>query len=142
MQSFPAPHLVDREPALARRRLTLPLAALGLVLLVGALALTVGGSSTPSRSGPARHTALIGGVPLQQARCAQWVAGSAAERRDTLAALASVVGGPTQYGPATRLSDPQATALFDRACSSRIANGFLLYELYIRAAGYRSYLPR
>jgi hypothetical protein len=139
MQSFPRPHLLTAPPV-ARRRLA-ALAALGLLALVCVAVLATGGSS-PTRSGPARYTGLIGGVPLQQARCAQWTAGSAAERHRTLDALAYVVGGPTPYGPATKLSDSQATALFDRACSSSIANGFLLYELYVRAAGYRSYLPR
>jgi hypothetical protein len=139
MQSFPRPHLVTAQPLARRRRIAL--AVLALLAVVCAIALAAGGSS-PTRSSPARYTGLIGGVPLQQARCAQWTAASATERRNTLAALAYVVGGPTPYGPATKLSDSQATALFDRACASRIANGFLLYELYIRAAGYRSYLPR
>jgi hypothetical protein len=139
MQSFPRPHLVA-APAVARRRLV-ALAALGLLVVVCGAALAAGGSS-PTRSGPGRYTGLIGGVPLQQARCAQWTAGSSAERQKTRDALAYVVGGPTPYGPATKLSDSQATALFDRACASPIANGFLLYEIYIRAAGYRSYLPR
>ena len=33
----------------------------------------------------------------------------------------------------------EAYALFNRACASPIAHGFLLYELYIRAAGFRSF---
>jgi hypothetical protein len=87
-------------------------------------------------------TALIGGLPLQQARCEQWLGGSAAERWAVLGALKGVVGGPsTSGGVGTTLTRPQAYALFDRACASPIARGFLLYELYIRAAGFRSYIP-
>jgi hypothetical protein len=82
--------------------------------------------------------ALLGGLPLQQARCEQWLAGSQAERTGALDALHGVVGGPTPYGPATALTRPEAQRLFDRTCSNPIARNFLLYELYTRASGFRS----
>jgi hypothetical protein len=90
----------------------------------------------------AAYNGLIGGVPLQQARCAQWNAGTTAERDKVVGALTYSVGGSTPYGPGTTLSSVQAHSLFERACSSPIAQHWLLYELYIRAAGFRSYAPR
>lgn len=110
------------------------------VAIAAALALT--GSDDPA---PVRHArtappvTLIGGVSLQQARCKQWRAGSPAARRAILGALAGVVGGPTPDGPATTLTSAEAQRLFDRACARPMARGFLLYELYIRAAGFRSF---
>jgi hypothetical protein len=99
-----------------------------------------------THSGHARHAvphpsgvALIGGVPIQQARCSQWNAGGVAERDAVVAALASSVGGfSTGGGRGTTLTSGESYRLFNRACASPIARGFLLYELYIRAAGFRS----
>jgi hypothetical protein len=95
------------------------------------------------RSRPAAHrsgVALIGGVPIQQARCSQWNAGGVAERDAVVAALASSVGGfSTGGGRGTTLTSGESYRLFNRACASPIARGFLLYELYIRAAGFRSF---
>lgn len=88
---------------------------------------------------PVAHSGLIGGVQLQQARCTQWNAASASERRDVLGALTYSVGGATPYGNGTTLNAAEANALFDRACGSQIAQNWLLYEIYIRAAGFRSY---
>jgi hypothetical protein len=106
-----------------------------------------GGSVAPAPAPPAAaahaaYNGLIGGVPLQQARCVQWLRGSGAEQDRVVGALASSVGGGTPYGPGTTLSPSQAQSLFDRACASPIAQHWLLYELYIRAAGFRSYVPR
>jgi hypothetical protein len=90
----------------------------------------------------AAYNGLIGGVPLQNAHCIQWNAGSSAERDRVAAALASSVGGATPYGRGTTLTSAQAQTLLDNACASPIAQNWLLYELYIRAAGFRSYVPR
>ena len=140
MQSVPASAFVVRR---APRRGVTGL-VLVLVLVFGALVVqlapTRGWHVSVRRAAPAT-AGLIAGVPLQQARCAQWQAGSDAQRRRTVDALAHVVGGPTPYGPGTTLTTSQAYALFARDCASPIANGFLLYELYIRAAGFRSVSP-
>lgn len=138
MQSVPASAFVVRR---APRRAGLVLV---LVLVFGALSVQLaasGGHQPAARHAPAPTAGLIAGVPLQQARCAQWQAGSDAQRRRTVDALAHVVGGPTPYGPGTTLTTSQAYALFARDCASPIANGFLLYELYIRAAAFRSVSP-
>jgi hypothetical protein len=82
--------------------------------------------------------ALIGGMPLQQARCEQWLGAPQSERARALDALQRVVGGPTPFGRATALTPAEGERLFDRTCSNPIARNFLLYELYTRASGFRS----
>jgi hypothetical protein len=81
-------------------------------------------------------------MPLQSAHCVQWNAGTAGERDRVAAALSASVGGATPYGPGTTLTSAQTHTLFDNACANPIAQHWLLYELYIRAAGFRSYMPR
>jgi hypothetical protein len=113
-------------------------------LAAAALLAGCGGSRTASvtTSGTASRTtardALIGGVPLQSARCVQWRGGSLGERQAIVRALAADVGGPSGPARGTTLSEGEAFQLFDHACASRIARQFLLYELYIRAAGFRT----
>jgi hypothetical protein len=101
-----------------------------------------GAADHPAPRVAAGYNGLIGGVPLQSAHCIQWNAGSSAERDRVAAALASSVGGATPYGRGTTLSTSQTHTLFDNACASPIAQNWLLYELYIRAAGFHSYVPR
>jgi hypothetical protein len=136
VQSVPAPSGLTR-PALA---FVAALAAALAVTLAFASALD-SPSSQPAHK-PNLYRGLIGGVPLQSAHCAQWNAGTGAERNNVADALAWSVGGATPYGPGTTLSSSEARSLFDRACSNPIAQNWLLYELYIRAAGFRSYAPR
>jgi hypothetical protein len=102
----------------------------------------VADAPSPAPKAPALYRGLIGGVALQSARCVQWNAGTGAERDRVVGALADSVGGATPYGNGTTLASTQAHSLFDRACASPVARGWLLYELYIRAAGLRSYAPR
>jgi hypothetical protein len=135
VQSVPAPF------GLARPAAALVVALLAACAVALALA-AVADAPSPSVRPAQVYRGLIGGVPLQSARCAQWTAGTGAERDNVAAALANSVGGATPYGNGTTLTSAQAHSLFDRACASPIANGWLLYELYIRAAGFRSYVPR
>lgn len=120
------------------------IAALAAAIVVAAaIALVMSGRhNPPAPRVAATYNGLIGGVPLQQARCVQWNAGSGAEREKVSGALAHSVGGATPYGPGTTLTPSETGALFARACSNPIAQHWLLYELYIRAAGFRSYSPR
>lgn len=141
MQPVPAPHLVGRG-ALGRAGAAL-VAALAVIAACALAVSTAGDSSAPRAAAPSDpYNGLIGGVPLQQARCVQWNAGTAAERGRVVGALAHSVGGSTPYGPGSTLTVAQANGLFERACASPIAQHWLLYELYIRAAGFRSYVPR
>jgi hypothetical protein len=137
MQSVPAPPRLT--PVSRRLGLAALLAVLATAVAVGAVALTAPGPAAPRLAG---YNGLIGGMPLQSAHCIQWNAGTGAERDRVAAALAYSVGGATPYGRGSTLSSAQAHTLFDNACSSPIARHWLLYELYIRAAAFRSYVPR
>jgi hypothetical protein len=144
MQSVQAPAW-----GLTARRRTAALAA-GAVLVAGgaaaAIGLSGGGSSAaahhaaPAAAGPA-GVALLHGNALQAADCSDWNASTDAERAAAVGALKRDVGGATGYGPASTLDDAYAQNLFARACGQRIAQHWLLYELYIRAAGMQSYQP-
>jgi hypothetical protein len=136
VQSVPAPSGLTRH--------ALALAAALLAAIVAGLALAAATDapwSQPTHA-PNVYRGVIAGKPLQSAHCVEWNAGSAAERDNVAAALSYSVGGGTPYGPGTTLTSSEAHGLFDRACSSPIAQHWLLYELYIRAAGFRSYAPR
>jgi hypothetical protein len=137
MQSVPAP---PRLTPVSRR---LGLAAL-LAVLASAVAIGAPGLTAPHPVAKVRpgYNGLIGGMPLQSAHCVQWNAGTAGERDRVAAALSASVGGATPYGPGTTLTSSQAHTLFDNACANPIAQHWLLYELYIRAAGFRSYMQR
>ena len=151
MQSLPAPAWgLTRRVLRGRRAGPLAVVLAALVVLIGlAVLLSLGSSDDASShaasSAPARAasagapaTALINGHALQRADCADWSAGTPAERAAVVASLRANVGGATGYGPAVTLADDQAFALFGRACSGTIGRGWLLYALYTRAAGFES----
>lgn len=137
MQSVPAAHLSGVVTRRAGRRaaLALVVATACTVGLAGALPL---GHEHRAAPWTPPGVVLVGGLPLQQARCEQWLGASPAERSLALGALHGVVGGPTPWGQATALTRPEAERLFDRTCSNQYARYFLLYELYTRASGFRS----
>jgi len=152
------------QPVRAAARLSarrLIAAAAVAAAVVAALALTVGASGRDHRTPPAPAPAArsptvrvplevaparshapvprvtrIGGKALQSARCAHWQEAGARRRDAVVATLAQVVGGPTPYGRATTLPADVAHQLFDRTCTRHYARGFLLYELYTRAAAF------
>ncbi|MEA2484105.1 MAG: hypothetical protein QOC55_2052 [Thermoleophilaceae bacterium] len=134
-------------PARARAgRLRMLAAGVAIAAALGlALALTGSATHAPQRAAapPANPDGLIHGATLQQARCTTWLAASAGDRAFAVRSLAAVVGSPTEYKGVrgTTLSQAQTYQLLDNACSNPIAKNFLLYELYIRAAAFRSLLP-
>lgn len=135
MQSVLTSHRIGARARPARRALPL------LALAAGVIALAIAapaGHERPAKPWAPAGVALVGGLPLQQARCEQWLGASQSERDRAMDALHGVVGGPTPYGQATALTRPEAQRLFDRTCSNPIARNFLLYELYTRASGFRS----
>jgi hypothetical protein len=91
---------------------------------------------TPARAAGPAGVAMIGGEKLQSARCRQWRGATRAEKDAVVDTLERVVGGPTPYGQASILPDRAAHELFDRACARYYARGFLLYEMYTRAAAF------
>jgi hypothetical protein len=122
-----------------RSHLIVAAAAVAAVLAAAALPATRGGDQArPAAARPAARAAVIGGATLQRARCSQWRSGTLAQQRAIIRALAASVGGPSGNARGTTLDEPQAFGLFDRACANPVARHFLLYELYIRAAAFRS----
>jgi len=136
VQSVPAPPRVIPTRR-ASGALLLALLAAGV-----SISLAVGLSPGTPPQAPSVYNGLVKGVALQSAQCVHWNAASGAERSQVSAALSHSVGGATPYGAGTTLSTAETASLFDRACASPIAQHWLLYELYIRAAGLRSYAPR
>ena len=134
MQPVQGPPVVGPQ----RRRLVglaVAIAVLGAAIAVAVL--TLPGSSRDDERARPHGVALIQGKKLQSASCEDWLAGSARDREDIVAALEYDTGGPTPYGPASTLPAPEAHRLFDRACAKPYARGFLLYQLYTRAAAFR-----
>jgi hypothetical protein len=115
--------------------------AAGAVLALAVAVLVSGGghpAARPSARPSAKRPALIGGAPLQRARCAQWQRGTPAQQRAVVDALAATVGGPSGSTRGTTLPPADALALFDRACASPVARNFVLYQIYIQAAAFSS----
>jgi hypothetical protein len=135
VQSIQAPARL-RAPARALSRAVLALLVCAALALGVAAVWPHDGGPAPAAGTPA--ITLIGGVPIQQARCSQWLAGSPAERNAIVDVLAKVAGGAsTTGGYGATLSRGETHALFSRTCAAPFARGFLLYELYNRAAAFR-----
>ena len=127
----------------SRRRLGLPAVAIAATCALALTAtLVIPGRATHPRASarPVNTDSLIAGAQLQSARCSNWLHASAADKALAIRALAYSVGGPTEYTGVrgTTLTTAEGYQLLDNACASPIASHFLLYELYIRAAGFRS----
>jgi hypothetical protein len=71
---------------------------------------------------------------LQTATCADWKAASPQARQSAVDRLELVVRGPNDVGKT--LPDDLAYSTLDARCKADFARGFLLYELYIRAAAF------
>ena len=75
-------------------------------------------------------------VRLQSATCTDWKQASPGERRSAVDQLENAVAGPRKEG--NTLPDGLAYSTLDARCGAHLARGFLLYELYTRAAGFES----
>jgi hypothetical protein len=79
-------------------------------------------------------------VPYRLAECTDWRKGSVEQRQGTVAQIREFAGGPVGSSQGIQrgrvLADSQAYLLLDRYCSKRIARGFRLYLLYVRAAAF------
>lgn len=78
---------------------------------------------------------------LQTANCLEWRAIDRDRRMATIRALTKAAGGPTNGGRGATLSDARAYRLFENVCRNTFASHFLLYEMYNRAAGFKSLGP-
>jgi hypothetical protein len=76
------------------------------------------------------------GKRLQSATCTDWKESSPQARESAVDRLENVVAGPRKEG--NTLPDDVAYQTLDARCEPHLARGFLLYELYIRAAGFES----
>jgi hypothetical protein len=74
------------------------------------------------------------GVALQVADCQDWRDSSPQERQSAIDQLQRAVAGPRKEG--NTLSDDTAYQTLDARCKPEFARGFLLYQLYIRAAAF------
>lgn len=76
------------------------------------------------------------GAKLQTATCTDWQAASPQARQSAVDRLEATVAGPRKEG--NTIPDDVAYDTLDARCKPDFARGFLLYELYIRAAGFES----
>jgi hypothetical protein len=74
------------------------------------------------------------GVALQVADCQDWRDSSPQQRQSAIDQLERAVAGPREEG--NTLSDDVAYETLDARCEPEFARGFLLYQLYIRAAAF------
>jgi hypothetical protein len=74
------------------------------------------------------------GVALQVADCRDWRDASPQQRQSAIDQLERTVAGPRKEG--STLSDDAAYSTLDARCKPEFARGFLLYQLYIRAAAF------
>lgn len=74
------------------------------------------------------------GVKLQVATCTDWHESSPQERQSAIDQLENAVAGPRKEG--NTLPDDLAYSTIEARCKPRFAKGFLLYQLYIRAAAF------
>ena len=73
---------------------------------------------------------------LQTATCTDWHESSPQQRQSAVDQLERTVAGPRKEG--NTLPDELAYSTLEARCKPDFARGFLLYELYIRAAGFES----
>jgi hypothetical protein len=119
----------------ASRRLLLSLAALAAAGALAAGVLALAGPGPAVRSVPP-YSVRLHGLPLQAANSTAWWAAPEGERVAVVKALTQVIGGPKGFG--STLSDARAHRLFDTVCAPAFTSHFLLYEIYNRAAGFKS----
>ena len=101
------------------------------VLCVVVLVAGCGSDAPGPQGGP-----LGPGKQLQTATCGHWTKASERQRANTVDRLEEVAAGPRQEGGT--LPDTLGYATLAARCKPDYAMGFLLYELYNRAAAFRS----
>ena len=100
---------------------------LGPALVTAAVIVAAGCGGQPAPAEPF-------GVALQVADCDDWRASSPQERQSAIDQLERAVAGPRNDG--NTLKDDVAYNTLDARCKPEFAHGFLLYQLYIRAAAF------
>ena len=117
------------------------------LLLAGAmLAACGGGSHTAPRA--RTETERVGGLGIvragstaQFADCAGWRRGTDEERRATITSLRDQLTPQRSVTAESALSDDAAYRMFDKTCSSGIADSLRLYKIYARAQAFAPFAP-
>jgi hypothetical protein len=106
----------------------------GGLLAAAALAAGCGGGS--SGSAPESGPVGLSASQLQVASCSDWKRLSLRERYSVLDQLKTVASGPDHNG--ATLPQQKAYDTIDGRCKHYFARGFLLYEMYNRAASFNT----
>ena len=77
-----------------------------------------------------------GTASLQSSTCADWRGWPVGRRMAALQTLGVAATQPDPENTGATLGDGAAYSLFQRACSTRVARTFILYEIYNRAASF------
>jgi hypothetical protein len=107
-------------------------------LALGGATVAVAACGAEEETAPQDEPPTLGSRP-GKLTCQQWRAGTRAERLGTIGDLTTVASdnaNPDDVGPARTLSDEDAYTVLDTWCSERVGRGFLLYEIYNRAAAF------
>ena len=112
---------------------------LAAVLAVAALTATAcGNDPEPAEKAKPVGDVLVGSVaPLAQ--CADWRAGTRAERLATIDDIRKQVNLQDSAVKTPELSDKVAYRVLDATCRKPFAAGFRLYKLYARAASFAAF---
>jgi hypothetical protein len=112
------------------------------VLLAGAVLAACGGGSDAAPRAQT-ETERVGGLGLvragstaQFADCAGWRRGTVEERRATITSLRDQLTPQRSVTAESALSDEAAYRMFDKTCSSGIADSLRLYKIYARAQAF------
>jgi hypothetical protein len=121
----------------ARRPAVRSALAAALVLAafaLGACADEAADSTAAESADPLGREAAGSVAPLVQ--CRDWNRGSEAEKLATIEEIRGQINLESSGVQAPPLSDDEAMQLFENACAESFADGFRLYVLYARAAGF------
>lgn len=111
----------------------------------GALALSIAAALALGACGgdEQEETEALGevrvGSAAQLAQCRDWNAGTSEQQLETLEEIKAAINlkdGPVET---PELSDEAALDVIDSTCSNDFADGFRLYKVYARAAGFASF---
>lgn len=79
---------------------------------------------------------MTAGSVAQLAECRDWNGGTPEQQLATIADVRSQINLEDSGIDAPALTDEEAQEMFDRSCKPAWAQGFRLYKLYARAAGW------
>jgi hypothetical protein len=103
---------------------------------VAALAAAAAAASVGACEDEPAEPAGLAASNMQTASCRDWRKASPQDRQATVDRLEEIVAGPRDEG--VTLPDDVAYDTLEGRCEPEFARGFLLYELYIRAAAFQS----